>query len=99
MLPGGATRLVLLECAVQKQADSISELQAPSRMLKMPMQVHHLAARVEQLEMQLAELCTRVQADGQARELLNRLSGAPIEPQPPPPTPFPQPPYVRPLWV
>ena len=80
-----------LECAMQKQANSLSELQTLPCTDRVPPQFHRLAARVEGLEMQLAELCSQVQADDQARELLNRLSGAPIKPHPPPPpTPFPQ---------
>ena len=76
MLPGGATRLAQLEYAMQKQAHVLTELQTPLRTETTPQShVHWLAAKVEQLDMQLAELCTRVQADDQARELLSRLSG------------------------
>lgn len=83
MLPGGATRMAQLEHAMQKQACVLSELQKPLRMDTPLPQVHRLASRVERLDMQLAELCTQVQADDQARELLNRLSGDLIEPRPP----------------
>ena len=83
MLPGGATRVAQLEHAMQKQAHVLSELQRLLRMDTPPPQVHRLAARVERLDMQLAELCTQVQADDQARELLNRLSGDLLKPCPP----------------
>lgn len=77
MLPGGATRLAQLEIAVQKQTHVLTELQTPLRTeTSSPQQVHRLVAKVERLDMQLAELCTRVQADDQARGLLSRLSGA-----------------------
>ena len=70
-----------LEVATQKHAYILNELQT-SLHTERPLpqqqqqQVHRLAGKVERLDMQLAELCTQVQADDQARELLSRLSGA-----------------------
>lgn len=89
MLPGGAARLAQLEGATQKHAHVLNELQTSLHTERPPPQqqhVHQLAGKVERLDMQLAELCTQVQADDQAKELLSRLSGA-LKPARPPPSP------------
>ena len=99
-LLGGATKLAQLECALQKQALMLTELQTTlGKEETSPPQAHELAAKVERLDMQLAELSSQVQADGQARALLPRLSGSLIgilHPPPPPPTPTPCAPRPKP---